>query len=303
MPFNRKLIPNTSSLIMFESAARLGSFAKASEELCVTTAAVSKQIKLLEETLDIQMFNRSKSGVELTSQGVQYLESATRALQILEDEANSFIDVDEGISVLNVEVGLCFLHFWLLPKLDSFRQHYPKIQINLVVNNERTEVNEDDNYDVAFFYSKVDTLNRDNYLLFHDRVLLAASPNFVKTRLTSTDLSYILHQPKIMLKEELPIWEGWESLCNKLGVKYDISDDVLFVEDQVAVMQAAVNDGGIALVTEWHVKDLLESGQLVALTPTVEYEDKAYFLSVTETGNHKAAKLLIDWVTDQIELI
>ncbi|WP_423840843.1 LysR family transcriptional regulator [Vibrio mytili] len=285
---------------MFETAARLGSFAKASEELCVTTAAISKQIKTIEEAINIQLFNRSKSGVTLTSQGERYLESASKALQILENEANHYVDVDEATSVLNVEVGLCFLHFWLLPKLDSFRQHYPNIQINLIVNNERTEANTDDAYDVAFFYSKVDTSNRDNYLLFHDRGLLAASPNFVNSRLTNSDLSYILKQPKIMLKEELPIWEGWESLCKKLGVEYNISDDVLFVEDQVAVMQAAINDGGIALVTEWHAQDLLESGQLVALTPTVEYEDKAYFLAESSTGNHEAAKLLIDWVTAQV---
>lgn len=303
MPFNRKLIPNTSSLIMFEAAARLGSFAKASEELCVTTAAVSKQIKILEDMLSIQLFTRQKSGVKLTEQGEQYLESASKALKILEREANSLIDSGEDTSVLNVEVGQCFLHFWLLPKLDSFRQHYPRIKINLIVNNERTSAGSGDDYDVAFFYSKVDTSNRDNYLLFHDRALLAASPNFVNTRLSSTDLSYILKQPKIMLKEELPIWEGWASLCNKLGVDYDISDDVLFVEDQAAVIQATVNDGGVALVTEWHVNNLLEAGQLVALTPTVEYEDKAYFLSVSDTGNHHAAKLLVNWITDQVEPI
>ncbi|PFG45439.1 LysR family glycine cleavage system transcriptional activator [Vibrio sp. ES.051] len=300
MPIDRKTIPTTGSLIMFESAARLGSFVSASEELFVSTAAVSKQIKQLEALLQVKLFHRTRTGAVVTRAGEQYLETTRQVLDILAQGTQRFSGEEDSTIVLNVEVGLCFLHFWLLPKLEDFRQHYPNIQINLIVNNERTQVDENDDFDVAFFYSSVDTSNRDNYLLFHDRVLLVASANFVETRLVDKDIRSILQQWKIMLKEELPMWEGWESFCHRLGVEYDISDDILFVEDQVAVIQAAFNDGGVALVTEWHVKDALESGQLVALTPTIEYENKAYFLAVSNKEKNEAAKLLINWVTSQI---
>ncbi|ELA9243554.1 LysR family transcriptional regulator [Vibrio alginolyticus] len=300
MPIDRKTIPTTGSLIMFESAARLGSFVSASEELFVSTAAVSKQIKQLEDLLQVKLFNRTRTGAVVTRAGEKYLETTRQVLDILEQGTSQFSGDDDSTVVLNVEVGLCFLHFWLLPKLDDFRHHYPHIQINLIVNNERTHVDDSDDFDVAFFYSSVDTSNRDNYLLFHDRVLLVASPNFVQTRLKDKDMRAILQQWKIMMKEELPMWEGWASFCHRLGVDYDPSDDILFVEDQVAVIQAALNDGGVALVTEWHVKDALESGQLVALTPTIEYENKAYFLSVSNRENNEAAKLLIEWVTSQV---
>ncbi|NAZ93447.1 LysR family transcriptional regulator [Vibrio toranzoniae] len=301
MSINRKMIPTTGCLIMFESAARLGSFASASEELFISTAAVSKQVKQLEDLLQVKLFNRTRTGVIVTREGEEYLAVTRQVIDILDKGARQ-ISNDEGSTVvLNVEVGLCFLHFWLLPKLDDFRHHHPHIQINLIVNNERSQVVDDEGFDVAFFYSNVGTSNRDNYLLFHDRVLLVASPNFVETRLINKDMRSILQQWKIMLKEELPMWEGWESFCCRLGIKYDISDNILFVEDQVAVIQAALNDGGVALVTEWHVKDALKSGQLVALTPTVEYEDKAYFISIENPSENEAARLLVDWVTSQIE--
>ena len=285
---------------MFESAARLGSFVSASEELFVSTAAVSKQIKQLETLLQVKLFHRTRTGAVLTRAGEQYLETTRQVLDTLTQETQRFSGEKDSTIVLNVEVGLCFLHFWLLPKLEDFRQRYPNVQINLIVNNERSQVNESDDFDAAFFYSSVNTSNRDNYLLFHDRVLLVASPHFVETRLIDKDIRSILQQWKIMLKEELPMWEGWESFCHRLGAEYEISDDILFVEDQVAVIQAALNDGGVALVTEWHVKDALDSGQLIALTPTIEYEDKAYFLSVSCKEKNEAAKLLIDWITLQI---
>jgi len=101
-----------------------------------------------------------------------------------------------------------------------------------------------------------------------------------------------------MLRGELPFWEGWQSISDRLGVEPGESDNILYVEDQVAVIQAAINDGGVALVNDWHVKELIESEQLVALTPVVEYEDKAYFLFMAE-GANPAASQFIDWAKRQ----
>lgn len=301
MPFNRKLIPSTNSLLMFEAAARLGSFIKASEELCVSTAAVSKQIKSLENTLQISLFTRSKQGVDLTPDGRRYLDTVLQALNLLEKEAQSF--VRNPVTILNVEVGLCFLHFWLLPRLDDFRQAYPDIQLNLIVNNERMDsrCTPGNSYDVAFYYGPVSQRSAGNHLLFPDRVLLVASPFFLSERIESSDLSCVLQQPKIMLREELPYWEGWQSISQRLGVTEDaLSDNILYVEDQVAVIQAAVNNGGIALVNDWHVNELIDSGQLVPLSPEVAYPDKGYFLTAADEGGGPAHHF-IDWAREQAE--
>ncbi|XAW88065.1 LysR substrate-binding domain-containing protein [Vibrio sp. CDRSL-10 TSBA] len=297
MAINRKLIPPTNSLIMFEAAARLGSLTKAANELCITPTAVSKQLKNLETFLKTELFIRSKQGVELTAEGRRYLDKVTTALTMLADETQ-LLNEETSAPALNIEVGSCFLHFWLLPRLDQFRQAHPDVLINLAVNNERY-VGTNENYDVAFFYSQVDTINRTNYLVFHERILLVCSPSFLHKRGGKIDLRTLFDQPLIMLKDELPSWEGWQSWSDKMGLEYQVPASALMVDDQVAVIQAAINDAGIALAWDWQVRDLLDSGQLVAITDTLDFPDKAYFLTISEQCSNPAAQTFISWVVGE----
>lgn len=297
MPIDPKLIPSSSSLIMFESAARLGSLTKAADELCVTPTAVSKQIKQLEELLSTELFIRSPQGVRLTDYGKIYIEKVTQALTILAEET---LNMDEAAAIpaLDIEVGPCFLHFWLLPKLNLFRQAHPDVLFNLKVNNER-QVASEANYDVAFFYSPIHAQNHNNYLLFAERMLLVCSPGFLDKQGGEIDITNVFDLPLIMLKDELEFWEGWQSWSNKAGLEYRIPYDAICMTDQVAVIQAAINDTGIALVWDWQVKELLETGQLIALTEMMDFTEKAYFLSIADHCTNPGAQLFVDWVIGQ----
>lgn len=297
MAINSKLIPPTSCLLMFEATARLGSVTKAATELYVSPTAVSKQIKKLEEFLSAELLVRTTKGVFLTEKGRNYLVYVEQALNTLA-EATSQMNTSHTPPALNVEVGPCFLHYWLLPRLDDFRQQHPSILLNLNVNNERS-VGTENQYDVAFFYSKVDSQNMNNYLLFPERVMLVCSPSFFKKHNGRIDCNEPFKYSLIMIKDELPFWVGWKIWAEKVGIKYHIPPHTLFVDDQVAVLQAAINDAGIALAWDWQVKDLIDSNQLIALTDSVEFEDKAYFLSIAENCSNPAAKAFTDWVIKQ----
>ncbi|MGF1733801.1 LysR substrate-binding domain-containing protein [Photobacterium satsumensis] len=283
---------------MFEAAARLGSLTKAADELCVTPTAVSKQIKQLESLLSTELFTRSPQGVRLSDNGRRYLDRVTEALTILAEETLS-MDEAANVPALDIEVGPCFLHFWLLPKLDQFRQEHPDVLFNLNVNNER-QVATDDSYDVAFFYSPIHSQNHNNYLVFHERVLLVCSPGFLEKHDGHIDISTVFDLPLVMLKDELEFWEGWQTWAKKAGLEYRIPHDAICMTDQVAVIQAAINDAGIALVWDWHVEELLDTGQLVALTELFDFTDKAYFLSIADHCTDPAAKTFVDWVLKQV---
>ncbi|OCH22042.1 hypothetical protein A6E04_09320 [Aliivibrio logei] len=88
------------------------------------------------------------------------------------------------------------------------------------------------------------------------------------------------------------------------GIEYQPPQNVIQVEDQVSVIQAAVNDAGIALTWDWHVRELIEQGRLVALTKPVEFNTNAFFLSVSEDSDHFASQLFVDWIisTERIYL-
>ncbi|WP_417698294.1 LysR substrate-binding domain-containing protein [Psychromonas sp.] len=297
MSIKSRLIPPTGYLLVFESAARLGSLTKAADELCVTTTAVSKQVKNLENFLNIKLFTRSKQGVQLTAQGYQYLQRVREALDILSEETKVLEGASTAVT-LNLEVGPCFMHFWLLPKIEQFRQAHPDIMLNITISNERY-IDASDNYDVTFYYSTIATVNENCQQIFAERIQLVCSPKFLETHGGHIDLQSIFDQPLIMLKKEMPFWEGWKSWANKAGLTYRIPNNALMVDDQVAVIQAAINDTGIALVWDWHVSELIAKGELVSITDYMEFEEKAYFLHIAGKQNNVAANTFVGWVKQQ----
>lgn len=297
MPINRKHIPPTSWLITFESAARLGSLTKAADELCITPTAASKQLKNLESFLRTSLFVRSRQGVELTAEGRHYLDKICEALRIIEEETLHLKDSNKS-PVLKIEVGLCFLHFWLLPRLHKFRQKYPDILLELAVTNNEFEASGME-YDVAFFYSDVDRTKHSSHLLFHERMMLVCSPQFIQRYGGRIDIETIFDQPLIMLREELPSWEGWKSWSQRTGLKYRTPKNALKVNDQVAVIQAAINDAGIAIAWDWQIRDLVRSGQLIAVSAIQEVPEKGYFISVSDDTINPAAYTFVNWVMEE----
>lgn len=285
---------------MFEAAARLRNVTKAAHELCCTPAAVSKQLKNLEEFLQTELFIRSKQGVELTIEGERYLDKVTLSLTILSEETQR-LRQRSAAPILDIEVGPCFLHFWLLPRLDKFRQAYPETQLNFVVSNDR-DIGRNEEYDVAFFYSEIQTESRMSHLVFHERILLVCSPSFLHKQGGAVDIQNLFDYPLILLKEELPSWEGWRSWSKRMGLTYRQPTNALFVEAQIAVIQAALNHAGIALAWDWQVQDLLERGELIALTSALDFPDKAYFLTTSSTCDHAGAQTFIDWVISEAQI-
>lgn len=300
MPINNRTIPSLNSLILFEASARLGTLTSAANELCVSPTAVSKQIKQLESFLNTKLFIRKKTGLELTKKGQTYLETVRKTLAVLAEESQK---MDDKVSPLplNLEIGACFSHFWLIPHLDSFRDKYPDIMLNISINNERnmSEVNSNE-YDVAFYYSSLNTSYKNNFLLFNERMLLVCSPSFLEKRPECHDLKNIWQQPLLGLKDAPDFWENWQTWAAHSAIDYKEPLNEIQMEDQIAVVHAAQNGLGIALAWDWHVEDLIADGSLVALTVPIECKNNAFFLTRTENANQYSAECFIDWVMELV---
>ncbi|PYF84523.1 LysR family glycine cleavage system transcriptional activator [Marinomonas alcarazii] len=300
MPINNRTIPSLNSLILFEASARLGTLTSAANELCVSPTAVSKQIKQLESFLNTKLFIRKKTGLELTKKGQTYLETVRKTLTVLAEESQK---MDDKVSPLplNLEIGACFSHFWLIPHLDDFRDKYPDIMLNISINNERnmSEVNSHE-YDVAFYYSSLKTSYKNNFLLFNERMLLVCSPSFLEKHPECHNLKHIWQQPLLGLKDAPDFWENWQTWAAHSGIDYLEPLNEIQMEDQIAVVHAAQNGLGIALAWDWHVEDLIAEGSLVALTPPIECKNNAFFLTRTENANRYSAECFIDWVMERV---
>lgn len=123
-------MPSLNSLRVFEVAARYGSFVKAADELCVTHGAVSRQIKQLEASLGITLFERRNRAVFLTQQGEALQKLCHAALQELETGIRQLVaEIHKPPLVLSCEPTLAMR--WLIPRLPAFYAAHPDIQLLL----------------------------------------------------------------------------------------------------------------------------------------------------------------------------
>jgi LysR family glycine cleavage system transcriptional activator len=123
-----KDLPSLAALRVFEAAGRHLSFTNAAAELCVTTSAVSRQIRALEDELGRPLFERQARGLVLTKDGAAYLAHVADALRRL-DQASATLRGDGTRRTLRVSVLASFAGNWLVPRLPAFERAHPAIDV------------------------------------------------------------------------------------------------------------------------------------------------------------------------------
>lgn len=142
-----KALPPLASLMPFEAAARLESFSRAADELHLTQAAVSRQIRALEENLGVALFERRNRGVFLTAAGREFGRTVSTALESVATHANTLREeVHDGVVVLFCQ--LCEAFYWVMPRLAAFNRQHPEIEVRLVTST-RPVAEHHDYFDVA----------------------------------------------------------------------------------------------------------------------------------------------------------
>ena len=123
-------LPPFAAIRAFEATARLGSLRAASEELCVTTSAVSHQIHNLEEFIGRDLFDRRAGGLSPTEDGKRYLDEVSTALHHLEASTRELMSGPVR-GPLRVRSTPGFAYRWLVPRLDRFAAEWPEINVEL----------------------------------------------------------------------------------------------------------------------------------------------------------------------------
>jgi LysR family glycine cleavage system transcriptional activator len=234
-----KQLRSLSGLLDFDCAARWGSFKLAAQELHKTPAAISQQVKHLEEMVGFALFIRHPRHITLTEKGQELAISVSRMLGELRAKIGALQSGDEE-SVLRISTTHSFAIKWLVPRMHRFTKLYPELDIRLDSNDAPVNL-DDDSTDVAVRYGPVNEGDPD--LLFRERLIAVYSPELLapgQKEITLADL------PKFpLLYEKTP--ESWLKLLNenKAKGKYDFSRGY---SHWGVLAQAAVAGQGIALV-------------------------------------------------------
>ncbi|MFQ6018797.1 MAG: transcriptional regulator GcvA, partial [Kiloniellaceae bacterium] len=253
-------LPPLNALRAFEAAARHLSFTKAAEELHVTQAAVSHQIKALEEALGVALFRRFNRRLMLTDAGQLYLPPLTEAFDRMDAATRHLHSRDES-GALKVSVLASFAAKWLLPRLPRFRERHPEIDV-LVLASDRLVDFRGDDVDMAIRYGpgRYPGLRVD--FLMGDTVCPVCSPKLL-------DGPHPLRAPEdlehhTLLQDEVartyPDWRVWLQAAGVTGIDPDRGPGY---SDSSLVLQAAIEGQGVALGRSSLAGADLEAGRLV----------------------------------------
>lgn len=236
-------LPSLTALRAFEAAARQGSFARAAEELHVTPAAISQQIKLLESYLGISLFNRSKP-LELSASANAVLPQVTDAFDQLE-RAMARVRVGNDQGPLVVSAPPTFAARWLIPRLDDFHAQYPDVDLRLMATQRLVDFTlEDVDVAIRFGDGKYPGLRVER--LMTESIVVVAAPKLAARIEQPVDLLRCnLLEDKWHVDEGMfPDWVTWLAT---LGVTGKTSPRIQGFGDAGLAIQAAVSGLGVTL--------------------------------------------------------
>lgn len=188
----KRHLPPLNALRTFEAAARLGKMNAAAEELSVTPGAVSRQVRQLELSLGVDLFEGPKNKPQLTPAGQELLPELTAALDQIEAAVGRVRNTATG--TLDVSCFSTFTVKWLIPRLFDFNTTYPQIKIRLSSPVHGTDPGRDRHDVMITAEQDVVDERKNTVLLFAERLGIVLAPS-LSARIQLTDLSSIFRHP------------------------------------------------------------------------------------------------------------
>ncbi|MCA1388725.1 LysR family transcriptional regulator [Bradyrhizobium sp. IC3123] len=251
-------LPPLAGLRAFEAAARHLSFKRAADELHVTPTAISHQVRQLEQTVGVRLFERRTRQVLLTAEG-QVL------LPVLRDGFDAFARVLEGLSrkrrraVVTLSATPAFTAKWLVPRLAGLRKSRADIDLTLLASLEVADLNS--TADLALRYGSGPYPDLIAEPLTVDRFAPVVSPRLGIRRPSDLRSATLLHFDWHRRDARNPTWRRWLKTAGINDV--DARAGVRF-SDETHAIQATVAGAGVALHSLVLVADELSQGTLVA---------------------------------------
>lgn len=292
----KRVIPSLAAIRVFEAAARHGSFTRAAEELGMTQAAASYQIKVLEERVGGPLFLRRPGHVELTDLGRRMAGPTTDAFDLLRNTYAPIGGEEEGI--LRISALETFSGQWLVRNLASFHEKHPEWVVQLHASDELVDFSRDD-VDVAIRGGKG---NWDG-LKAHKVQEVSLTP-MLSPQLAAKVGG--LKEPVDLLK--LPLlgvgdrwWPVWLAEAGVIDHDLESRPQNRF-GPQILKASAAIAGQGVAMLSPSLYRRELEAGLLIQPFDTIVFADFACWLVYPEARrNTPKIRAFRQWLLDEVE--
>ncbi|PZU68052.1 MAG: LysR family transcriptional regulator [Sphingobium sp.] len=285
-------MPPLSAIRVFEAAARLENFTAAAQELGMTQAAVSYQVKLLEERLGISLFQRTGRKVALTEKGREIAPILTRAFDQMRQGFAAL--TQDHSAVLSISCTNSFAHLWLAPRIGAFQMRHPNLAVRIMADDAVVDLARD-GIDLAVRGGKGEWPGLEAKLLTHNRLVPMCSPAW-RDRYGPVADAQALHALPRLSPDDM--W--WHEWFAAMGVEADPADGPpgIALDSQVMEGRAAIAGQGVAILNHFLWKAEVEAGQLVEAVPSYVREIASYWLVYPpHARNTPKIKAFRDWIS------
>lgn len=269
-------LPPLPAIRVFDAAARHGSFTSAADELGMTQAAVSYQIKLLEGRVGTPLFERFARGVGLTETGRKLFHQSSAALDILSDAFNDAIGINE--STLSLSVIPTFATNFLAQRLGKFQLKHADIAVRMEITESLTDFTSG-HIDVAVRGGRGDWNGLKSHLLLPTVFTPMLSPSLAASGKGLQKPEDLLDLP--ILSRDDPWWQQWLDLVG-LGSETPKSANVRSFGAQIVEAGAAIAGHGVAMLTPAFFQEELSNGTLLQPFEQVGSDSSGYWLVYPE---------------------
>jgi len=261
-------------LAVFASVVENGSFAAAARQLGSSRSRVSEQVAQLEQILAVRLLQRSTRQLTITAEGQQVYEQA-RALPSILQGVESVVSASEPKGRVAITVTHDIAHKHILPLLQEFKQQYPLIQLDLILNDETVDlIHENIDLGIRVGIPKDDSLVAR--VLYEERFTIYASPTYLEKH----------GQPKRVSQLDKHQWVMLTQSAHKGALQFRHRDSLLQVKPRdyylcnspLMLQQMVVAGLGLGAMLETTVRDELERGELVRVLPDVSSEVLTFYL-------------------------
>lgn len=292
---SRRLLP-LRALQALEAAARLHSFARAAEELHVTPAAISQQIKQLEDQLGRPLFLRG-ANLTATPAAADVLALLRDGFDLLDRASRQLRETDPARALV-VSVAPSFASRWLIPRLGRFQNQHPDIELRLLATTRQVDFDRED-VDVGVRYGGGNYPGLHVERLRSETLVAAAHPRIAATLQQPADLlqATLLHDTYMSWDASFPDWPAW---LRNLGVTVDAPLKIREFGDANLVIEAALAGLGVALTWRTLLADEFAAGRLVPLFSERPLSSSYHFVCAPRSLARTDVLAFRDWLVDEI---
>jgi len=292
----RTKLPPPNSIIAFEAAARHQSFTRAARELNVTQAAVSRQIKTLEDHLGRAVFRRVGRTVRLTSEGRRLHDAVMAGLNHIADIVAELRQIDARPH-LTVATTLAFSSFWLIRRIPDFRARFPEIELRIITSDTEFDLLAEE-IDVAVRYGNGKWPGLSATRLFTTEVFPVCSRSLLDT-IAIRKPADLVNAPLLELEASDKSWFNWVDWLQEVGIDAKKPRRLFTFNNWSLLIEAAIDGQGVALGWSPYVNELLELGKLVRPIETVVRPTNASYLITPLQGANPSSAAFCQWIREQ----